>query len=519
MKKWSVSVLLLCCVVIAVIAGGCSSGNNNNANPPANTEGQEGTEVQPTSTLQGKTFSMLVETNPSWPYDANWPVWTWLKEATGVTLDVSVPAGKLAETVQLNVASGSMPDISMILSISDANKFGQQGAFANILDYMELMPHFKKWKEQYPEAFRSNLAPDGKMYMFPNQGFGETNRMSWLYREDVFKENGLQTPKTYDELYDVLKQLKAKYPDSYPLSFRMGKTLNSNMTKILAPNFGSSDTYYYNADTQEVGYGPTEDGYKSMVEYLNKFTAEGLIPPNWLTVDTKQWQDMMSTNKAFITFDYLARIDFFNAPMREENPDYTLAFMAPPAGPNGAQVNPFTSFLQSGMAVSSKAKDVESIMQYIDFFYSEEGQTLASWGKEGETYTTVDGQKRLNDDFADITDFRKKTGLSTHGTYTWIDYDAHLSLASDELKAAYEEAVPYDKAYQPIPSFTDEEQDVLSTVGEAVDKHREENIAKFIMGTRPLSEWEQYKSEADKLGLEQVKEIYKNAYERAAAAN
>ncbi|WP_340023697.1 extracellular solute-binding protein [Paenibacillus sp. FSL K6-1096] len=510
-KRTLLPLLLLVC---ALIAGGCSGGNHSpSGNAAAEGEGAAAASP-PVSPLKGQTFTMLVESNPSWPYDANWPVWGWLQEATGASLKVSVPSGKLEETVQLNVASGSLPDISMLLNLSDANKFGQQGAFVNILDYTEQMPHFKKWMEQYPDLVQSNMAPDGKLYMFPNQGFGETNRMSWMYREDIFKQNNLAVPATYDELYTVLKKLKELYPDSYPLSFRMGKSLNSNLTRILGPNFGTSDTYYYDQATGELGYGPTEEGYRTMVEYLNKFTNEQLIPPNWLTVDTKQWQDLMSTNKSFITFDYLSRIDFFNKPLRADNPEFTLAFMAPPAGPGGQQLNPYTSFLQSGMTVSSNSKQIGPVMQYIDFFYSEEGRTLASWGKEGETYTIENGLKKLNSDFTDITDFRKKTGLSTHGTYTWIDYDAHLALASDELKAAYEQAAAYDGPFRPIPSFTDEEQEVLSTTGQAVDKHREENISKFIMGIRPLSEWAQYVAEADKLGLEQVKETYKKAYER-----
>lgn len=465
-----------------------------------------------------KTFSMLVESNPSWPYSKDWPVWKWLEEKTGVTFNISVPSGKLEDTVKLNIASGEMPDIQMMLNLTEANKYGLQGALANILDYTDQMPNFKKWMEKYPDIAKSTLAPDGKMYMFPNEGFGETNRLVWMYRDDIFKKNGLQPPATYDELYATLKKLKQLYPDSYPLSFRMGKVLNDNLTKIMSPNFGTNELYYYDSQTKQVKYGPVEDNYKTMITYLNKFTQEGLIPPNWLTVDTKQWQDLVSTNKAFITFDFIGRIDFFNQPMRKDNPEFTLAFMAPPAGPGGKQLNPYNQFLQSGMTVSSKSKQIKDIMKYVDFFYSEEGRTLASWGKEGETYTVENGVKKIKSDYKDITDFRKKTGLATHGTYTWIDYDAHLSLASDELKKAYEQARKYDAPFRPIPSFTDKEQELISTTGEAVNKHREENVSKFIMGGRSLAEWDKYVDESKKLGLQQVMDTYKAAFDRANGA-
>ncbi|MFS0725067.1 extracellular solute-binding protein [Paenibacillus sp. 1P07SE] len=512
-------ILWLVLTMFVAVVSACSGGGNNTPEEPAAPvkEGGNSQEQMPPS-LEGSTFTMLVESNPSWPYDKEWPIWKWLNEATGASLNVTVPSGKLDETVQLNVAAGSLTDITMLLSLSDANKFGQQGAFVNILDYADQMPNFTKWMEQYPDIVRANLAPDGNLYMLPNEGFGETNRMSWLYRQDVFAAHNLEVPATYDELYEVLKQLKELYPDSYPLSFRMGKTLNSQLTRIMGPNFGTSDLYYYDEGSGEVGYGPTEDGYRTMVEYLHKFTGEGLIPPNWLTVDTKQWQDLISANKAFVTFDYMGRIDFFNIPLRADNPDFNLAFMPPPAGPGGEQKNPFTAFLQSGMAVSSQSNQIDKVVRYLDYFYTEEGRTLASWGKEGETYVTENGEKKMTGAFADLTEFRKSTGLTTHGTYTWIDYDAHLALSSEEMKDAYEQAGQYDGPFRPIPSFTEEEQDVLSTVGDAVDKHREESISKFIMGSRPLSEWDSYVAEAGDLGLEQVKDIYRAAYERMAGA-
>ncbi|MEI0736313.1 hypothetical protein VQ056_05975 [Paenibacillus sp. JTLBN-2024] len=43
----------------------------------------------------------------------------------------------------------------------------------------------------------------------------------------------------------------------------------------------------------------------------------------------------MSTGQSFITIDYISRVDFFNNAMRKDNPEYSLQFMAPPAGAAG----------------------------------------------------------------------------------------------------------------------------------------------------------------------------------------
>jgi ABC-type polysaccharide transport system permease subunit len=40
--------------------------------------------------------------------------------------------------------------------------------------------------------------------------------------------------------------------------------------------------------------------------------------------------------------------------------------------------------------------------------------------------------------------------------------------------------------------------------GEAITKHRDEEIAKFILGKRNLSEWDQYVKKMKNLGLDQM---------------
>lgn len=511
MKK--VVVLLLTLALTVIAAAGCGGKGGATTDPGAGgTAGPAGT--------GSKTLTALLDSNATFPYSKDWPIWKWIKDKTGVTLEVQTPSGKLEDTLNLVVASKEMPDLMYMPSRTESNKFGDQGALVNLLDYIEDMPNLQKWMEKYPEEVAAALSAEGKMYMFPNQGFGETNRMIWMYREDVFKKEGLQTPKTYDELYGVLKQLKAKYPDSTPLAIRYGETpdeMNANLTT----NFETGEGPYYDFDKKEWRYGPTEDNYKAMVTMWNKFYKEGLIPADFLSMQTKQWQDVVSTGKAFITVDYISRVDFFNNAMRKENPEFNMQFMAPPAGvPGGKQLNPYFHYLESGLTLASTSKNIKDVLKYMDFFYSEEGRDLASWGVEGETYTTEGGAKKFKPEFTDVTEMRKQTGLQTSGTYTWIDFNAHLSLFSPDLQNAYKEAAKYDPpAMQPRPAFTEAQNEVISITGQAINKHRDESFAKFVTGTRSLSEWDKYVEEMKKLGVETLLNTYKTAYERIESIN
>ncbi|WP_409347304.1 extracellular solute-binding protein [Paenibacillus sp. MBLB4367] len=515
------STLVAAASMLAALAAGCGSGDSGTKTAGTSSSPAASGSVSPSASAAPavpvkKTYTMLTESQANWPYSKDWPVWKWLEEKTGATFDVQLPSGKIEDSLNLAIASGNMPDMMYMPNRTYANKYGQQGALVNILEYKDQMPNFKKWMEKYPKVTESFLSSDGKLYLFPNEGFGETNRTIWLYREDIFKKNNLKPPTTYDELYAVGKKLKELYPASYPFSFRFGMTAMLNM----APNFSTSEAYYTDEKTKEVKYGPTDDNYKKMVEYLNKFYEEGLIPPDWLTLETKQWQDLLSTDKAFITVDYIGRIDFFNSALRKEKPGFNMAFMAPPAGiAGGKQQNPYTQVIDVGFAVSSKSKNVKDLMKVMDFYYSEEGRDMLSWGKEGETFTMENGKKKIKaDKFTDVADMRKKTGLATFGTYAWIDYDAHLSLASKELQAAYAEARKFDSVYQPKPAYNEKETEVISTTGTEIDKYRDEQISKFILGEKNLEDWSKYVDGINKLGLKQVTDIYKAALERTAKA-
>lgn len=509
------AILLASAAVTATMLAACA---NNDSKDGASAGASSSASSAGGGEASGKPnlkFTALLDNNPTFPYSKDWPIWQWIKEKTGVTLEVQTPSGNLGESLNLAVASKEMPDLMFMPNREESNKFGQQGALVDILTYIDDMPNLKAWMEKYSEEAKAALSADGKMYMFPNQGFGETNRSIWMYRKDVFDKEGLKAPSTFDELYETLKTLKAKYPDSYPLTLRYGEN-QDEMLANMTVDFETGEDGYYDFDKQEWRFGPTEANYKSMVAMWKKFYDDGLIPPDFLSLQTKQWQDMLSTGKSFITIDYISRIDFFNKAMQKENPAYNMQFMAPPAGiTGGKQHNPYLHYLESGLTVASTSKHIKDIMKYMDFFYSEEGRTLVSWGKEGETYEKDGDELKFKPQYTDIIEMRKATGLKTSGTYTWIDFDSDLSLSSDDLKYAFKEAAKYDlPAMQPRPALTEQETEIVALTGQAVTKHRDESIAKFVTGSRSLDEWDQYVKEMNNLGVDKLLDTYREAYKR-----
>lgn len=503
MKK--LLVFMLVCMMITGMTAGCVQVQDDEG-------GDTGTETEDTvvEELPPVQLTMLIRSHSSWPYNEDWWIWDAIKEKTNVTFDVTAVASNYDEKVNITVASGNIPDIVNVGEPIDANKYGAQGAFLNLKPYIEETPNFDTFLKNHPEVYMAHLSADGKLYAFPYEGIGETNRRGWLYRKDIFDKHNLEIPANCEEMYQTLKKLKKLYPDSYPLSYRKGLRAFEMMT----PQWGTGYQYYYDEAKDEWRYGPVEENYKAMVLYFKKLYMEKLIPPDWLTLSTKQWQDLMSTSVGFITNDYLGRIDFFNIPMRKENPDFNLAYMPPPAGgENGQNKHAYSAIQTNTYCVGSTTKKLDRILKLVNYYYSDEGREFLSWGKEGETYKTVNGERKFIG-VETMADLRNNYGISTYGTCLWFDYDSHISTFTPELKAAVIESRKYDDLRDPEPALTESEYETVNNVGASIKKHYEEQISKFIMGERDISEWDNYVEEIKNLGVNKILEIYSNAYDR-----
>ncbi|NMA82570.1 MAG: extracellular solute-binding protein [Epulopiscium sp.] len=520
MKK-AIGLLLVMMLSLSMAACGGKNTKNTNANPDTGnktsvTEKKEDPKapvVEEDKPLFDKPveITMMTDSHPSWPFQDDWYVVKAIKEHTNAVLKVDAIGGSsFSEKFNITMASGDLPDL-MWLTKNQAQKYGAEGAFANVLDHLDNMPNFKKWYESDTDYALNFADAEGKLYGLPVIGMGETNTRGYLYREDIFKKHNLQVPTNEVEFYDVLKELKKEYPNSYPFAFRAG----INQFLMMAPQWGTNaePAYLPDPSKNEWAYGAVSDEFKEMTVYFNKLYKEGLIPTDFLTLSTGAWENIMTTSEGFIAVDYLVRIDSLNSPMREQNPDFTIAYMAPPKmGTNGQAMFPFSAVMDR-MVVVSNNDNTENALKYADWMFSDEAKELLSWGEEGKTYTVENGERKWID-VVDMADIRRNYGLSTNLLYANFDYNAHMATFTPELFEATVESTKYNLPETPAIAFLDEEKDVQSLRATAIKDHRDEQFSRFIVGDRPLSEWDAYVKEIYDLGLEEHLAMYQKAYQR-----
>ncbi|MBQ9986138.1 MAG: extracellular solute-binding protein, partial [Oscillospiraceae bacterium] len=341
-------------------------------------------------------LDVVIASHASWPYNENWEVWKAIREGVGGTLNVNAyPETDFSTKFTLIMADPeNLPDVIGFQNVSYASKYFEQGAFLALDDNLEYMPNYEKFwgsvsDEEKANTYDIRRASDGKVYTAP--AFGnerQMNVMSWLYRKDIFDKHGLQTPETLDDLYNVCKELKKLYPESYPLCMRSGMANMNVIGSSFKPNFHYNT--YYDFENEKWSYGARESEIMlEMVTFFKKMVDEKLIPADFFTINASTWQELVSTDRGFIMPEYQVRIDFFNDIARAQNPEYTIAAMKPPKSTNGigvALVNKYNNDpMGFGVPNTADAGRIANAMRYINWFYSDEGAELVSWGKEGET--------------------------------------------------------------------------------------------------------------------------------------
>lgn len=529
-KQLRKAIVLLCCAALTtgILAGCTPSGAPQSTGGQSAPAPESGTVSAAAPILFEKpvTFSMLTPSHASWPFQEDWYVLDLVKEKTNAEFKITaVDTEGFTEKLNLTMASGDLPDLIYLLTPQLVQQYGSQGAFVNIFEHIDKMPNFKAWYEKNEQYALNYLSADGALYQFPQQGVEETNRRGWLYRADIFEQAGLEVPTNKDEFYNVLVKLKEKHPDSYPLGFR-SFVAGLNQFNMIAPSWGTHHIvnednrfFGYDYEKNEWVFGPTSDEYKEMVTFYHQLYEEGLLLPNFLTIDTKGWQDVIANSDSFITLDYLSRIDFFNNSMRPSAPEFTMSFMAPSSfGGEGQAMFPNSAKAMMGFVVSSQTKQLDEVLKYVDWMYSEEAKELLTWGRPNELYTQDASGNRKWNDFKTAAEMKQGTGLQAYGFYELYDFNGELSTFTPECRAATEEARKYDLPAQPVLAYTDEEKEVTSTIGTNLQSRVSEEISKFLLGVRSLDEWDAYVAEIEAMGLDKLRAVHESSYARVLAA-
>ena len=487
------------------------------------------------------TFSVLYRDHPNYPLNEDWMFFSELEENQNVSFDiVSAPLSDWDQRKGLLIGAGDAPEIITVTYPGQERQFIAGRAILPVSDYLEYLPNFRDKVEQWGLQEHNDkllVQEDGKFYLLP--GLRESPRPQYTYavRADVWTELGLSfEPATFDEFAQDLEAVKAAYPDAWPLTDRWSENGPLEATlNFAAPNFGTNagwgfgEGVWWDEDAGEFQYTGATEGYRALLEYYAGLVADGLLDPEALTQTDDQAQQKLSSGRAMAIGANDQEILRYRDTLAELGTEGDVQLIRVPAGPAGDNLAA-GGRLVNGLMISSSAADSEhfvAMLQFIDWlFYSDEGLEFAKWGVEGETYTrdgdtrvladtidmnglNPDAEEQLNVDYG----FHNGAFMLEHGSTTELD----RSMLRPEVVEFVESMESKNQLELPPPWPLDElEREQVSLWQTALRDHVWGNTTRFILGQRPLSEWDAYVAELDGLGMSQYLDVVNEAQQRFA---
>lgn len=427
------------------------------------------------------------------------------------------------DKLKVIVASGKLPDIFDGLKPAELKKIGKQKGVVAINDYADMLPNFKKlYLEENSWVVKSYGDENGKLYTWPIYNLNRDVNHGFMYRKDIFDKLGVKEWTNTDEFYQALKKLKEAYPNSYPYA---SKGL-VNIFRDWSYGWGiGSESYpaYYDEKDKTWEYASIQPEHKDMLDFMKKLYNEGLIDPEFLTDTQDSWTTKMTTDKSFVTWDWIGRLDLFYNQIKSKNPDYNLRY-ANPIGPTG-NVRTLPKVSDFSVTVANN-KNKEAALKLLDYLTSPSGSELMTLGVEGVNFEWgkdgVPVYPELKDlPLVDISVLEDRYAMWLESAYLRPDRRSVYYKFSEKEQEAQDKVLKGNKreAADPILNFTDAEVSTLAELQTTLQKAAEEFNAKYVLDKKYGDEqWEEWKKNIAKKGVDAYMKVYNDAQKRYDAA-
>lgn len=481
------------------------------------------------------TYTMFMRsTYVDWIKELKW--YDVAEENTGIHVEyISGPeeASDVYSEVDQRVISGDLPD-AVMTKLSQTNVYGPEGVFVDLAPYIEkYAPNLQKYIDDNADYKALVTDADGHIYGLSK----ETPIFADLigYRVDHFKAAGVDPESivTVDDFTKALEALKAYYgkdnPNYYPLSGRDTAIRFASWFGAASSISKDESNGVYVGHYKDGSIDIMNDGAYKMVETMKKWYDEGLIQPEWVagTFSEADWEAAMLNGNASIFYDYYNRAEWFMENGGPDNdPNYQMGVLNFIKDENGNPQKMTVSMKYNDecvTAVNAKCSEdkIKTILTFIDYFYSDEGITLANYGVEGESFKT-----ESNGDKEFIADYQTEEATPS-GEKKWSFLSDRFTVCKPvDNKAFFKWNAPLiseacgrlftDENLGTSYSlkFTDAQSKELTNLIASEYDAQMSAIAQFIDGTRDLTpeNWAAFQDEMNTLGLSRIEEIQLEAF-------
>ena len=436
---------------------------------------------------------------------------------------MSFDNAELQEKTNLLLAGGDYPDFFFKNYIPDVEKYGvQEGILIPLEDLIrEYAPNLTALLDEQ-DGWKYITSTDGHVYSLPNILEASTvypiNAPMWINKR--WLDNlGLQEPTTMEELDKVLRAFKEQDAngngdpnDEVPFTFATNQFMPHHFLQYMEDGLHMSNEYLAVIDGELVYY-PLTDGFKdNYLSLLRNWYLDGIIDQNAFT---QKYDEMTVNGKAADIHGMFWRSNPSGQVGPERGDDYVTMKVT---SEYGWATDP--NILTGAMMITDKCENPEVLIAWVDYFYTEEGSMLASYGVEGESY-------ELHEDGTynwlipeEVNEQEFKASYAIYGSAQTPMLLLNLKPNSEKDPAGAKsygmrEAIYSKSTRVPYFTYTTEEETRKADLKTQINDYITVYTAEVVTGKLDLeSSFADFRKSLKEMGAEELYEIYKSAYER-----
>mgnify|MGYP000155359856 CR=1 FL=1 len=453
-----------------------------------------------------------------------------LEELTNVHIDYQAVSFESYLT-QFNVyiAAGDYADL--LINVDTKYVGGVQSAYEDGV-IVDIAPYLKDHAPDYYTMINSDDALKDSAYHHSDQVFefiaaydepGVKNGN--IVRGDWMEKLGLDEITTLDDMYTYLSGARNQFGASVPVY--MTGTCSEMMTAYGLNSYGvgNGNLSFYVVDG-EVRTSINQDAYKEYLTEMHKWYEEGLLYQDFATTyfdphDNTMTQ-MIYNGQIAVWATQIEGLDDYAA--NATDPEFVSTPIPQITLDGSINHNVTVEYVinDSDITVSTNCDNVELAVEWMNYWYTEEGIRMYNYGPEGEAYH-LDGDRVVLEDFVlnnefgvDVSSYLRM--YCPFGSFTGIylrsrlmDYSSQLQLDAAEIWTSSN-----DGAYvMPNGVTVDAEaNETLSSLAADIMTYADSCIPKFILGDMDIeTEWDSYIATLESMGIAECVQIKQDAYD------
>ena len=445
--------------------------------------------------------------------------------------------------VDMAIASGELPDVMVIEDRETLIRLAEEGMIADLSEALEncASDGIKAMYDSYEVSALDSAMIDGRLMALPEPSFGDGPNLLWL-RRDWMDKLGLEAPDTMEEAVEIIRAFVEQDPGNNGEGSTIGLVCHSDLTgetgyryefqlNTIFASYNAFPKQWIDDGSGNAIYGSVQPEMKGALEQLSKMYNEGLIDKQFVTRTGDDRKGLLNSGKSGAFFGNwwgaweVADSMTLNKEARWE--PYIC-----PVGADG-KVTMFTGNPNSGYVVVRKGFEHPELivkLANMQFDYSryeekddEAYKELADYSELNAGGTILDMNIDYYDAFprsskkvVDALESGDTSPLNRHDMGTYVNSKKYLdSLANGEESTSAGWASYNSMAAASLVAETEVNKVTPVFFGSTksmplkwptLDKMEQEMLLKIITGEKPVDYFDEFVTEWNKTGGEQITE-------------